>query len=96
MLWHLPMTIGVSLNIIFALVVAICVNFVEEGTVVDKNVLVRDEEWILYEEKFFDVDLGTVVVLVKVKEKEGKRVYRAFVEVWLYVVSLVDQITSEK
>ena len=50
-----PMRIGVSLNFIIVVVVAKCVVFVEEGTSVDKVVLVGDVEGILYDDKNCDV-----------------------------------------
>ena len=47
-----PMRIGVSLNFIIVVVVARCVVFVvEEGTSVDKVVLVGDVEGISYDDK---------------------------------------------
>ena len=65
-----PMRIGVSLNIIIVVVVARCVVFVEEGTSVDKVVLVGDVEGILCDDKNIcdvcDVCFGdNVVVLMK-------------------------------
>ena len=51
-----PMRIGVSLNFIIVVVVARCVVFVvEEGTSVDKVVLVGDVEGISYDDKNCDV-----------------------------------------
>ena len=64
-----PMRIGVSLNIIIVVVVARCVVFMDEGTSVDKVVLVGDVEGILFDDKNCDVcDVyfgDNVVVLMK-------------------------------